>query len=106
MGNYVLFKAPLGSSLPPDTKLIKQVIAGEGDSVTRKDQDFFINGKWIAKAKTYSRQGEPLIAGPVGILEKGQYYVGTQHQDSFDSRYQRMGWITQDLVLGVAYPLW
>lgn len=106
VGDYVLFKAPPYAKLPSDTYLIKEIFAKEGDEITLSGQNFYINGQWVAKAKTHSLKGEQLIQGPIGILKEGQYYVGTKHQDSFDSRYQRMGWIAQDLILGVAYPLW
>lgn len=106
IGDYVLFKAPINSQLPTNTRLIKLILAGAEDNVTVKGRDFSINDKWVATAKTQSLHGEPLRIGPTGKLKQGQYYVGTIHPDSFDSRYQRMGWITQDLILGVAYPLW
>lgn len=106
IGDYILFNPPSNSQLPANTRLIKLILGGAGDNVTVKERDFSINDKWIATAKTQSLQGEPLIIGPTGKLKEGQYYVGTTHPDSFDSRYQRMGWITQDLILGVAYPLW
>ncbi len=106
VGDYILFKAPPDSQLPTQTNLIKKILAGKGDRITVKGQDFYINDKWIATGKTHSLQGVPLIAGPTGILGENQYYVGTKHPDSFDSRYARMGWITEESIIGVAYPLW
>lgn len=106
VGSYILFNAPTKAHLFENTQLLKQVFAGPGDSVTRVGQDFYINGKWVATAKSYSLKGEPLAVGGTGTLREGQYYVGTTHPDSFDSRYERMGWITQDRFIGVAYPLW
>ena len=67
---------------------------------------FYINDNYVATAKTHSLKGEPLTPSSEGVLGKGQYYVFTPHKDSFDSRYQKMGWVNQEQIIGVAYPLW
>jgi len=104
--DFVAFKPSIKSGLPRNIILHKQVLGVPGDVVTLKDRDFYINGNFVATAKTHSLQGEPLMLGPTGILKEGQYYVSTPHKDSFDSRYQKMGWINLDERLGVLYPLW
>jgi conjugal transfer pilin signal peptidase TrbI len=104
--DYIAFKPPLKSGLPSNLILHKQVLAVSGDVVTVKKRDFFINGKYIATAKTHSLKNEPLFLGPTGTLTEGQYYVATPHPDSFDSRYEQMGWIDAGHILGVLYPLW
>jgi conjugal transfer pilin signal peptidase TrbI len=105
-GDYVAFKPPLGTRIPENIILHKQVLGVEGDRVTLKNRDFYINGRKVATAKTHSLKGEPLALGPTGTLQKGQYYVSTPHKDSFDSRYEKMGWIDAALIIGVLYPLW
>ncbi len=105
-GDYILFKAPIKSSVPAGTTVIKQVMGVPGDSIIRVNQDFFINGQYILTAKKHSLQGKPLKPGPAGILPEKQYYVASLHKDSFDSRYEKMGWITRNQIIGVAYPLW
>lgn len=105
-GDYVAFKPPPKSGIPKEIILHKQVLGVSGDIVSQEGRDFFINGKYIATAKTHSLKGEPLALGPVGTLKEGQYYVSTPHPDSFDSRYKKMGWINSDSILGVLYPLW
>jgi len=104
--DFVAFKPPVNSGLPRNIILHKQVLGVSGDVVTLKGRDFYINENYVATAKTHSLQNEPLMLGPTGILKEGQYYVSTPHQDSFDSRYQKMGWINGDQLLGVLYPLW
>jgi conjugal transfer pilin signal peptidase TrbI len=105
VGHYISFKAPLESGLPADTIITKKVLAGPGDIVNIKNNDFYINNKWVARAKTLSLKGEPLVLGPEGKLEQGQYYVSGQHPDSLDSRYQKMGWINNEQIVAVAYPI-
>ncbi len=73
--------------------------------ITKKDRDFYINDKWVSTAKLHSRDGEDLDLGFEGVLQEGQYYVGAPHSDSFDSRYQKMGWINSEQIVAVAYPI-
>ena len=105
-GDYVLFKAPLSVGLGEKGTIIKQVIGMPGDEVLRIGRNFFINGAYVARAKTVSLEKEPLEPGPQGLLAEGQYYVWTPHKDSCDSRYAKMGWIGTDQLLGIAYALW
>jgi conjugal transfer pilin signal peptidase TrbI len=83
----------------------KRVMGISGDIVTRHGRMFFVNGKAVAMAKTTSRLGEPLAAGPTGILPPGCFFVATPHKDGFDSRYAAIGWICRDQVLGVGRPI-
>lgn len=105
-GDYILFKPLLDAEVPQGTLVIKQVIGLPGDTIIRVEQDFFINNDWIATAKKRSLKGLPLSPGPTGVLAPGQYFVLSHHPDSFDSRYQKMGWIKTNQIIGVAYPLW
>lgn len=105
VGNYISFKAPLNTGFPEDIIMTKQILAGPGDLVSKKDANFYINHKWVSKAKYYSRDGEALILGPEGKLKQNQYYVGAPHPDSLDSRYQKMGWIHREQIIAVAYPI-
>ena len=109
-GNYICFtlseETAKKNNLPSSIKFTKQVIGVEGDNITLKNRDFYINDKYVATAKTHSLKGEPLTPSSEGVLGKGQYYVFTPHKDSFDSRYQKMGWVNQEQIIGVAYPLW
>ncbi len=104
--DYVAFRPSLKSGLPRNIILHKQVLGVPGDIISLKGRDFYINGHFVARAKTHSLKGEPLALGPTGTLKEGQHYVSTPHKDSFDSRYQKMGWIDSDELLGVLYPLW
>lgn len=109
-GDYVCFnpseKAAKELHLSPSVTFTKQVVGIAGDAITLKNRDFYINNQYMATAKTHSLKGEPLNPGPTGVLGKGQYYVFTPHKDSFDSRYEKMGWVNQKQIIGVAYPLW
>ena len=76
-----------------------------GDSVTRADRKFFVNGTLVGQAKAVSRQGVPLDLGPTGVLPAGRYYVRAPHPDSLDSRYRLTGWVSAEQIIGRAYAL-
>ncbi|WP_066559959.1 S26 family signal peptidase [Croceicoccus bisphenolivorans] len=83
----------------------KRVLGMPGDVVTRQGRTFAINGEVVATAKPKSRKGEALALGPTGTIPAGCYYVGTDHPDSFDSRYAAIGWICENRILGVGRPI-
>jgi len=76
-----------------------------GDVVTRIGRTFFVNGRQVAIAKTISHMGEPLALGPVGIIPRGCYFVGTPHKDGLDSRYAAVGWPCDNRIIGVGEPV-
>lgn len=78
----------------------KEVIGVGGDVVTESGRKFFVNGRFVARAKTHSRKGERLELGPRGKIPPGCYFVATSHKDGFDSRYAAIGWICRNRVLG------
>jgi len=84
---------------------IKIIGGTPGDIVSRKDRSYFINGKFIGVAKETSKEGEVATLGPTGEIPHGQYFVYTTHPDSYDSKYEDIGWIKDTDILGIAYPI-
>ncbi|MFA7606526.1 MAG: S26 family signal peptidase [Rhodocyclaceae bacterium] len=104
-GDLVAFYPPQNRFYPQGMFFIKKAMGMPGDKVTREDLDFHINGDYIATAKTRSRSGQPLQAGPTGVIPAGRYFVWTPHPDSYDSRYEDIGWISKDRIIGRAVRL-
>lgn len=104
-GQYVAFRWPGGGPYPAGVTFVKVIAGIAGDTVTRAERDFFVNGTPVGRAKTASRQGLPLELGPTGILPAGRYYVRATHPDSLDSRYRLTGWIAESQIIGRAYAL-
>ena len=96
---------PGGGPYPAGVTFVKIVTGMTGDSVTRMDRDYYVNGIAVGTVKTVSRKGLPLEPGPVGILPPGRYYVHAPHPDSLDSRYALTGWVAEDQIIGRAYAL-
>lgn len=104
-GELVAFYPPENRFYRQDMFFIKKVMGMPGDEVTRQSQDFYINGEYFATAKTHSQSGKSLHPGPVGTIPNDHYFVWTPHPDSYDSRYEDIGWITKDRVIGRAVRL-
>lgn len=83
----------------------KRVVGLPGERVTETERVFFVGDKPVAKAKVWSRRGEPLALGPTGIVPAGCYFVATDHPDGFDSRYAAIGWVCRPRILGVGRPV-
>lgn len=104
-GEYIAFRWHGGDPYPTGVTFVKIVAGMAGDTVTRVDRDFFVNGTHVGQAKTVSRQGLPLELGPTGVLPAGRYYVRAPHPDSLDSRYRLTGWVSDEQIIGRAYAL-
>lgn len=104
-GEAVAFQPPPNRFYPERLVFVKKVLGLPGDVVSRSGRDSFINGKYVATAKSQARSGEPLIPGPVGVIPAGAYFVWTPHPDSYDSRYEDIGWIPAERLVGRARRL-
>ncbi|MBE0612139.1 MAG: S26 family signal peptidase [Burkholderiales bacterium] len=104
-GQYVAFRWSGGGPYPAGVTFVKILAGVPGDTVTRIERDFFVNGEFVGTAKTQSRSGVPLEGGPTGALPPGRYYVRAPHPDSLDSRYRLTGWVAESQMIGRAYAL-
>lgn len=97
-GQYVAFRWN-------GTTFVKILAGVPGDSVARKERDFFVNGEFVGTAKTHGLSGASLDAAPAGVVPLGRYFVAAPHPDSLDSRYSPPGLIEQSQIIGRAYAL-
>lgn len=104
-GDLVAFRWPGGGPYPAGVIFSKRVRGVPGDEVTAREREFFVNGQPVGRAKPLSARGEPLAAGPTGVIPAGRYYVAGLHPDSLDSRYALAGWIRRDVLIGRAHVL-
>jgi conjugal transfer pilin signal peptidase TrbI len=79
-----------------------------GDRIERHGDRAFIMPKdgtrtfEVARLKPVSSRGEPLEAGPTGVIPNGCYYMGSPHKDGFDSRYAAVGFVCNRQIVGTA----
>lgn len=104
-GQYVAFRWMGGGPYPAGVTFVKRIAGTAGDTVSRVEREFQVNGVPVGTAKSVSRQGIPLALGPTGVLPPGRYYVQAPHPDSLDSRYALTGWVAEEQIIGRAYAL-
>lgn len=104
-GQYVAFRWEGGGPHPDGTTFVKILAGVPGDTVTRNERDFFLNGAFVGTAKSHSRSGARLELAPTGVIPPGRYFVSAPHPDSLDSRYVPPGLIAQSQIIGRAYAL-
>lgn len=103
--DLIAFYPPTNRFYPPGMFFIKKARGFPGDVVTRKGEDFYINDAYVGTAKTHSHSGALLQPGPTGVIPEDKYFVWTSHPDSYDSRYEDIGWISKDRIIGRAVRL-
>ena len=104
-GDYVAFRWHGGGPYPAGVTFIKIAAGVPGDTVSRMNRSYYVNGMYVGTAKTHARNGQPLALMDTGVLGVHVYYVQAPHPDSLDSRYRLTSWITKERIIGRAYAL-
>ena len=84
----------------------KQIGAVSGDIILLKDDRFFVNGEDLGYMKVLSAdsRGDPLFPFPTPeILQSGQYWLISNPERGFDSRY--FGYVDISCIIYIAYPV-
>lgn len=105
-GDYVSFAWHGAGPYPKGINFVKIARGVPGDTVTFDGRNVYINGEFVAHAKSTSKTGQALALGPSGIIPPGKYFVYATHKDSLDSRYALTGWIDAKTLIGRAYGLY
>ena len=100
-GDKVEFPLPVAAAFTS----VKVIYGLEGQTITTQGQDVFLDGKYVATAKTHSLKGRPLTITKGGVIPKGKAFVLGSHRDSYDSRYEEIGFIPLASVISKAYAL-
>ncbi|MFC1659311.1 S26 family signal peptidase [Pseudomonadota bacterium] len=111
-GQYVAFK-PKYTRYHKDKIFVKQVAGVNGDKISNRLNpkkkgytDIYIDDKYLCTAKPRSLVGDVLKPNTfAGQIEKEHYFLVAPHKDSYDSRYEDIGLIKQEDILGVAIPI-
>jgi conjugal transfer pilin signal peptidase TrbI len=104
-GDYAVYRWHGGGPYQAGAEFTKIIAGVSGDRVEERNRAYYVNGQPVGVAKTVSRKGVPLEAGPTGVIPAGQYYMMTPHPDSLDSRYALTGWIQKGEIIGRAYAI-
>lgn len=84
----------------------KRVVGMPGDQVSTRDRDVFVNGAFVGRAKTHTKDKKVQLQ-PIGtvVIPPGHYYVQGTSPDSFDSRYANSGLVRASDVTAKVHPL-
>ncbi len=108
-GELVAFRWTGSKPYPSGLMFVKIVGGVGGDEVSRTNREYAVNGRGIGTAREYGSRGPmagvPLALGPTGTIPSGHFFVYTPHPQSLDSRYELLGWVRQDQVVGRAVVL-
>lgn len=100
VGDMVLF-APPENRFYGARAFVKRIAAGPGDRVSIIHQKLFINGEPLCMLLGTAKDGSLLHPGPTGVIPDGQYFIHSNHERSYDSRYRDIGWISAGRIIGV-----
>lgn len=108
VGEYIIARMPvtgLGVGARPGDRIVKRVMAIEGDTVKVESTELYINGShterlWLAKSIPGKKPGD--FDRDITIGE-GELFLMGSTKESFDSRY--WGPIKREQILGSAIPL-
>lgn len=109
-GDYVIFhpgRDPITTKYFGDEPgaFAKIAFGLPGDVVSREGGNVLINGERIVSLKPFTRRGDPLAAGPVGVVPEGCIFAATRHKDGFDSRYSHIGFVCRDRLVGTGQAI-
>lgn len=100
VGDMVFFTPPVNRFYGA-RPFVKRIAASPGDRVSIINQQLFINGEPLCVLLETAKDGSPLHPGPTGIIPYGQYFIHSNHERSYDSRYRDIGWISAGQIIGV-----
>lgn len=88
-----------------EVNFIKKLAGLPNDVVTVQNRFFYINGKFIAYAKEKAKNNRVLALGASGKIPAHKYFLFSEHPDSYDSRYEDIGLVDDDSIIGTATPI-
>ncbi len=104
-GELAGFWAPINPLYPKEMWFTKYIVGQEGDVVTHKGREVFINGKSYGIALDRASNGRPLPMSAEGVIPRGYYFMWTPHPRSFDSRYSFVGLVKDEQIRGRSFRL-
>lgn len=104
-GDLVAFIWNGAGQYPAGSVFLKRVYGVEGDLVRVVGRDVYVGSTHIGAAKERTKSGMDLAVTHSGPVPIGQVFVATPNPDSFDSRYEIVGTIPAERILGKAYEL-
>jgi len=105
-GDYIAFK-PKNNRYYKGKTFVKIVGGMPKDNLEKySNRNLSINKGPLLKAKEKSLRGDVLeVIEFEGVIPAKNYFVYTSHKDSYDSRYEEIGLINENEIIGTATPI-
>jgi len=104
-GDVVLFQPPVNEFFHENLLFMKIVVGSSGDEILVNNRVVYLSGKEIGVVKDESKSGKKLFPIESQIIKKGMFFMWTPHKDSYDSRYNSIGLINENSILGVSHRI-
>ena len=109
-GQLAAFRYAGGGPYERGALFLKQMLGVPGSLVIGMDigsgyRDYFVDGQCAGRAKPRAKTGMPLDPGPSGVIPAGRYYMAAPNPDSLDSRYDLVGWVAEEQIVGRAFRI-
>lgn len=98
-GDVVVFKSDLQTDSGDKKLLIKRVIGVPGDKVTVKNGEVYVNDSKDSQAYTKDRTTKGFVNN-VSVPKGKLFCMGDNREVSIDSRYEEVGLVKRDDVVG------
>jgi conjugal transfer pilin signal peptidase TrbI len=100
--DLIAFRPPNNPIYGKKFVFVKKIGGMGGDNVNVTGRTVKVNDQLSLIAKEKAKTGRPLNVGPRGVIPKNTYFVYTDHMDSYDSRYDEIGWVKDEQIVGTA----
>ncbi len=88
-----------------------KIVKGKGGSVVAAKEveqgvyDYFVDGFYTGRTKLFSQSRIPIRRAVTGVIPEDHFYMFGTHPDSLDSRYEVVGWVPRDHIIGRAFKV-
>lgn len=102
-GELAMFEVPANPYY--DRPFVKRVVGVAGDTIENRGGRIYVAGLFIGEAKPFARDGRTLQAIESQVIPRGRIFMVGDHRDSYDSRYDEIGLIPVEHIIGRAFPI-
>lgn len=97
-GDVIVYHSNLTDEEGKSKDLVKRVIAAEGDHIKIQNSEVFVNGQKLEE--DYINVGQTYGEIDATVPQDKVFTMGDNRENSMDSRYEEIGMVDEDEILG------
>lgn len=88
-----------------------KIVRGRAGSIVKVKEidqgvyDYYVDGVFTGRNKLFSNAGMPIKRARTGLIPEDHFYMYGSNPDSLDSRYEVVGWVPRDHIIGIAHRI-